>query len=207
MTQLRKTQWLPVLGLLLIAWQWCGCRSSQPVFSEVPGVAPAGVADSASDDRIQVGDLVMINFAQVGAPLPSHEERVKEDGTITLPLLGSVPAAGRTPSELWRDLRHRYRKVGRIIYTPHDHPPPFYVVGEVNQPGPRPYIGKTTVTKAIQAAGDFTDFANKKKVILRRADGRQETVNVLIAVSDPSHDPRVYPGDRIEVPRKWRFGY
>ena len=78
----------------------------------------------------------------------------------------------------------------------------FYVGGEVKQPGRQLYVGETTVTKAIQAAGDFTDFANHKKVKLIRQNGEVVTVNCVKALQDPTSDPAVYPGDQIQVPRR-----
>ena len=78
----------------------------------------------------------------------------------------------------------------------------FYVGGEVKQPGRQLYVGETTVTKAIQAAGDFTDFANRNKVWLIRSNGERIKVNCIKALQDPTLDPPVYPGDQIQVPRR-----
>jgi protein involved in polysaccharide export with SLBB domain len=64
-------------------------------------------------------------------------------------------------------------------------------------------VGKTTVTTAIQAAGDFTEFANKKKVWLTRPGQKPVRVNVIDALKDPAKDLTVFPGDRIDVPRRW----
>ena len=81
----------------------------------------------------------------------------------------------------------------------------YYVGGQVKGPGRQEYIGTITVTKAIQSAGDFTDFAAKTRVELTRADGRKVMVNCNKAAKDPSLDPPVYPGDKINVPlRGWR---
>jgi protein involved in polysaccharide export with SLBB domain len=59
-----------------------------------------------------------------------------------------------------------------------------------------------TVTKAITTAGDFTDFANHKKVWLIRANGQRIKVNCNKAIQDSSQDPLVYPNDQIQVPRR-----
>jgi protein involved in polysaccharide export with SLBB domain len=56
-----------------------------------------------------------------------------------------------------------------------------------------------TVTKAIAAAGDFDDFANRKNVQLIRANGKRSTVNCIKALADPTLDPKVYPNDKIVV--------
>ena len=78
----------------------------------------------------------------------------------------------------------------------------YYVGGEVKRPGAQPYLGKTTVTKAIQSAGDFTDFAKKTKVQVIRADGTTLRVNFNKAIDEPSLDPPIYPGDKLHVPRR-----
>ena len=78
----------------------------------------------------------------------------------------------------------------------------YYVGGQVKQPGRQVYIGETTVTKAIQSAGDFTDFADGRRVKLMRANGEVLEVDCLKLHSP---DPPVYPGDKIDVPqRSWR---
>jgi protein involved in polysaccharide export with SLBB domain len=78
----------------------------------------------------------------------------------------------------------------------------YYVDGEVRTPSRQQYITRITVLKAIASASGFTDFANKKKVRLTRADGRTQIVNCVKALDNPTLDPEVYPGDRIHVPRK-----
>jgi hypothetical protein len=57
------------------------------------------------------------------------------------------------------------------------------------------------VTTAIQAAGDFTQFASHK-VWLTRTDGTRIKVNVDKALRDSTQDPPVFPGDKIEVYRR-----
>jgi protein involved in polysaccharide export with SLBB domain len=60
-----------------------------------------------------------------------------------------------------------------------------------------------TVTKAITTAGDFTDFANHRKVWLIRANGQRIKVNCNKAIQDSSLDPLVYPNDQIQVRRRF----
>ena len=135
-------------------------------------------------------------------PLP-HEELIKEDGTITLPLIGSIQAVGKTAGELQTEIQTSYVpkyyvrltvvvKPGDLIY---------YVRGEVRQPGREIYIGETTVTKAITSAGDFTDFASHN-VKLIRANGEVIKVDVDKALEDPTLDLQIYPGDQVTVPRR-----
>jgi len=78
----------------------------------------------------------------------------------------------------------------------------YTVFGEVRSPGAKPYVGKTTVAQAIQVAGGFTEFANKKTVTLIHFDGRSETVKLGATSPDPDYEPQVFPGCIITVKRR-----
>ena len=139
-------------------------------------------------------------------PPKNHEERIKDDGTITPPDISqaaAVPAAGKTRAELEKDLQERYNKYYRnltlIVQTESRF---FYVDGEVRSPNRHPYAGQMTVTKALAVAGGVTDFAKRTKVQLTRVNGQRITVNYDKALRKPELDPPVYPGDRIYVPRR-----
>ena len=80
----------------------------------------------------------------------------------------------------------------------------YYVGGQVRSPGRQVYLGATTVTKAIQSAGDFTDFAAKRRVELTRGDKRL-LIDCLKAAKDPSLDLPVFPGDKIHVDMRGLF--
>lgn len=136
--------------------------------------------------------------------IPEHSEPIKEDGNITLPYIGAVRAAGRTPGELQNEIRDLYvpKYYVRLTVTVKSQDRVYYVGGEVKQPGRQLYVGETTVTRAIQSAGDFTDFANRGKVWLVRAGGKHIKVNCNKALEDPALDLPVYPGDEIQVPRR-----
>ncbi|MCU0771833.1 MAG: polysaccharide export protein [Verrucomicrobia bacterium] len=160
-------------------------------------------AAGAATDVFRVGDVVSVTFSGTSEAIPAHQERIKEDGTITLFLVKSVKAAGKTPGELQRELQDRYDDYYKtLVVTVASFERFYYVGGEVKRPGAQPYLGETTVTKAIQAAGDFTDFAKKGNVQVIRADGTKLKVNFGKAIDDPSLDPPIYPGDKIHVPRR-----
>jgi protein involved in polysaccharide export with SLBB domain len=176
-------------------------NSSSPLLADMP--AGEDIQANAEVAHFNVGDTVSVIFSGIPDPIEPHEEQIKEDGNITLPLLGSVKALGKTGGELQKDIHDRYVpkyyvrlnvvvKPGDLVY---------YVRGEVKQPGRQLYIGETTVTKAITSASDFTDFAGHK-VTLIRANGERVKVNVDKALENPALDARVYPGDQIYVPRR-----
>src|SRR5262249_10557745 len=155
----------------------------QGKYSDVPGQPNAEVAAKREAmERFQKGDKVSVVFSGIAselAPLP-HMENIKDDGTITLPNLGSVQAAGKTPGELQRDIFNLYFRLFSLSNrnTPVTARERFYFVGgEVKSPNRFVYNGETTVLKAIQTAGDFTVFANTTRVRLTRADGTTIMVN------------------------------
>ena len=77
------------------------------------------------------------------------------------------------------------------------------VGGDVKMPNSYRYSSGLTVTKAIQTAGGFTEFGNRRNVRLRRAHTSKDIiVNVLKALENPEYDFPVYPGDLIFVKRK-----
>jgi protein involved in polysaccharide export with SLBB domain len=190
---------LPLLGLLA-----AGCQATKEdiKFTHVP--EDGEFADGASSEdvgRFAVGDLIRITFSGASFEIPPHEESIKEDGTITLPLIGSVQAAGKTQGELQRNIEDRYVPdyYRRLTATIISDQRVYFVSGQVRQPGRQVYIGATTVLKAITSAGGFTDFADRKRVVLTRADGRRQVVDCNRAARDAAQDPAVFPGDRIEV--------
>lgn len=199
MKQLRN--FALTLGIVLAAFFLNGCHSG-PKFQDVPQSVLLG----AAGDKLHIGDTVTVVFASPDGTqiLPIHTEQIKEDGTITLTLIGSVQAVGKTAGELQRDIHDayvpKYYNNLNVTVTPPSRV--YFVGGEVRTPGPKDYLGQTDIVKAIQAAGDFTDFAKKTKVRVTRADGHTEIVNVNKAIEDPRFDVQIYPGDRIVVPRR-----
>ena len=72
----------------------------------------------------------------------------------------------------------------------------------MRQPSRQIFIGRITVTQAIQSAGDFTDFADQRSVRVIRASGEVDIVDCKAALDDPTKDLTVYPGDNIVVERR-----
>jgi protein involved in polysaccharide export with SLBB domain len=115
-------------------------------------------------------------------------------------------AANKTRGELEREIHDYY--VPSIykqmtVVVRHEPQTRFYSVGgEVKAPGRQVYISAMTVLKAIQSSGDFTDFANKRRVKLIHANGKSQVVNCKKIIKYPNLDLPVYPGDTIVVPRR-----
>jgi polysaccharide export outer membrane protein len=158
----------------------------------------------------RVGDTVVVTLTtgseQGNSEIPDHVEPIKEDGTITLDYIGPVKAAGKTPGQLQNEIHDLYVPKYYVRLTVTVKSPGgdrvYYVGGQVNShAGVLPYLGDTTVTKAIQAAGDFTDFAGHTVTLTRAGGGERIQVNVDRVRAGKEVDPPVYPGDQIDVPR------
>jgi polysaccharide biosynthesis/export protein VpsN len=206
--KLRKLRGvLSLISAFVLLGLFAGCETnSQPVFD--PPDVPANPKPSEPVERVDtlhVGDTVRVvfsNLSPTATPAP-QEEQIKDDGTLTLPSIGSVVAAGKNTGELQAELQKAYEKYYVSMNVTVLAPERYYSVGgQVKNPNRFVYAGGTTVIKAIQAAGDFTDFAKRTKVVLTRANGKSITVNCDKALRDPRLDPPVYAGDSIHVPKR-----
>ncbi len=187
------------LSVCFAALMLAGC--STPTFVEPPD--ESGAVHGPIDIFSQ-GDLVVVSYALPGGmEKKPHEERIKDDGTITPPDIGSVIAAGKTAGQLQDELKEKYDKLFRNLTVTVKAGDRFYHVdGEVRIPGPKPYLGETDVLKAIAAGGGFTEFANKKKIRLIHPNGKTDVINYEKAIEDSGKNLPVYPGDQIYVRRR-----
>jgi protein involved in polysaccharide export with SLBB domain len=205
---------LSACAALLAGMILSGCVSSSttPLFSDNP--SPPGTAASpaspttpvsANAASLSAGETVTVDMTTGSENVqgPTDEYLINENGTITLPLVGAVQAAGKTPGELQNEIHDLYvpKYYVRLTVTLKSQRRVYYVGGEVRAPGAQVYLGQTTVSEAIQAAGDFTNFANHT-VWLTHTDGTRIKVNVDQALRDPAKDLAVFPGDQIFVKRR-----
>ena len=222
--------WGAVCGLFVGALILAGCQTgSNDSFADLPpvppastgtpsvgavsanngsgtaaAVAPRAVATPDSPEIIKIGDVLTVSFLDIPNSPPASGIKVREDGTITLLHNQTFVAAGKTSGDLEREIRVTYvpKYYVNMTVTVLMQNGFYFVDGEVKSPNRYPYAGKTTVLKAIASAGDFTDFANRKKVRLTRTDGHTLIINCYKALEDPSLDVEVYPNDKIHVPRR-----
>jgi protein involved in polysaccharide export with SLBB domain len=181
-------------------------KDSGAITSEVKSAAPQSGGFNSTDEVIQSGDEVYITFADTISPIPPVQGKIRDDGTITVIYNQNFHAAGKAAGQLAKEIRDFYVPkyfVNLTVTVSHTPNMRFYYVdGEVRAPSRQVYIGRTSVLKAIASCGGFTDFANKKKVKLTRANGRKEIVNCVKALDDDKLDLQVFPNDKIVVPRK-----
>ena len=146
-----------------------------------------------------------VTFADLPAPgmLP-HSERIRDDGRITLPLNVSVMAAGRNAGQLQEDIRNAYvpQYFVRLTVTIKTEERFYFVGGEVRNANRQLFSGEMSVLKAIDTAGGFNDFANRKNIELTRANGEKHKINWYKAVKEPKLDLPVFPNDQVIVHKK-----
>jgi protein involved in polysaccharide export with SLBB domain len=157
---------------------------------------------SASTTQLRPGDS--LNIAVQGVPdATTHAIQIDEQGLISLPFIGAVTGAGSTTAELSQRIRETY--VTKKIYTMVDVSVSvteryIYVGGEVQRPGRIVWTPDLTAAKAIQSAGGFTLYAKETAISLIREQSAY-AIDVKLAQRDPSQDPRLLPGDSLQVPR------
>ena len=195
-----------LLIAMLFALTAAGCvQTIRPAAVEPVAVPPpvlvAETPVPASSDapyRLGSGDkLRVVVFGQDGL---TNTYSVDANGAITMPLIGAVPAGGRTTAELSRAIAARLRQ--GYIREPHvaveiETYRPFFILGEVTNPGQYAFVANMTVETAVAIAGGFTPRAYKSTANLTRGiDG------VLTRSKVPMVFP-VQPGDTIRVSERW----
>jgi polysaccharide export outer membrane protein len=158
---------------------------------------PAPVAHDAAY-RLDAGDkLRVVVYGQEGL---TNTYAIDAAGSITMPLIGSVPARGRTPatlaSEISAKLRNGYIREPSVAVEIESYRP-FFILGEVQAPGQYPYVPNMSVESAVAIAGGFSPRALRDRVTLTHTDnsGSMRTVVPL--------GTAVSPGDTVQVGDRW----
>ena len=154
--------------------------------------------DTRDEYRLGAGDRTRVNV--FGHEDLSGEFAIDGAGRMSLPLIGVVEANGLTTKELAalivERLKPDYLRNPRVSVDVVEYRP-FYIIGEVRNPGSYPFVSNMTVVNAIAVAGGYTYRASKKKMTVIRADDPQKTRQRV------TEDARIYPGDVIEVPERF----
>lgn len=179
--------------------------------------APPPVAHDQDDDKasyiIGAGDQLQV-FVWRNPDLTTSV-RVRPDGRISVPLIPDLPVAGKTPSDVAKDIE---AKLGEYVKSPNvtvmvaDFVGPLdqmvRVVGEAGKPQAIPYRRGLTVLDVIISVGGLTEFAaGNRTTVARRIDGKQEAFRVrlddLLKDGDISANVEMAPGDIIIIPQSW----
>lgn len=157
--------------------------------------AAGSAAGDAGDYRLGTGDAVRVTV--FGHEDLSGEFEVAGSGRVSLPLVGEVQAGGLTVRQLERAivevLQPDYLKNPRVAVEVLNYRP-FYILGEVNQPGSYAYVNGMRVINAVALAGGFTYRADEDDLWITRAGGTREKA---------SQTTIVRPGDVVEVPERF----
>ena len=201
-----KLTLVPLTVMLALA---AGSLAAQNGTNE-PAARSAAAANAeanatAADYRLVPGDKLRIEVYK--DPQISQTLQIRPDGKITLPLVGDVAAAGRTPVALRDSITTSLKEyitnpVVTVIVVEFE-PQSVSVMGEVERPGPVPIKGKLSVLEALAVAGGFKDFANTKNITIRRptASGVQIIrFNYRDAVKGEGKPLYLQPGDLVIVP-------
>jgi polysaccharide export outer membrane protein len=164
----------------------------------VEPVAIVAPAPPAGGYRLDSGDkLRVVVFGQEGL---SNSYTVDPSGSITMPLIGAVPARGSTTAGLQQAIASRLKQ--GFIREPHvavevEAYRPFFILGEVTLPGQYPYVANMTVETAVAIAGGYTPRAFKHQVEISR------TIDGVIARTKVPPSYPVRPGDTIVISERW----
>jgi polysaccharide export outer membrane protein len=174
-----------------------------------PAVRATNAAAPPATDAYVIGAGDVLQVFVWKEPDLTRDVTVRLDGRITLPLLGDVVAAGRTPPELSAELG---KQLARFVDAPmvtlgvaQATSARVYVLGQVAQPGTFPLTGRTTVLQALALAGGLREFVKPDRIlVIREEPGLRAPLIVnykrLEAGSDITQNIVLKAGDTILVP-------
>jgi polysaccharide biosynthesis/export protein len=148
--------------------------------------------------RLDAGDkLRVVVYGQEGL---TNTYAIDAGGSITMPLIGSVPARGRTPaglaSEITAKLRNGFIREPSVAVEIEAYRP-FFILGEVAAPGQYPYVPNMSVESAVAIAGGFSPRALRDRVTLTHSDASGPARMVVPLGTALS------PGDTVLVGERW----
>jgi protein involved in polysaccharide export with SLBB domain len=188
-------KYLRLAIVLLTGLQVTGCYTDYgPVEVETRPISLAGVAT-----HLQAGNKLKVTIYGEDALTGPYD--VNPGGYVSMPLVGAIRAAGRTRSELERDIANKYRS-GGFLQDPNvtvavvDFQP-FYVLGEAEKPGEYPFRSGLNVHSAVAMAGGFTYRASRTAVLIRHI-GEQVWREYPLTEPVP-----IAPGDLIRIPERY----
>src|SRR5512135_277715 len=195
-----------ILGLLLTGLI-AGCATT-------PAYPPAPVSLSNVDYNYHIGLTDVVNVIVWRNPELSMSVPVRPDGMITTPLIDDLPALGKTPTQLERDMEKALTKYIRdpvvtVIVTGFQGPADeaIRVIGEAAKPQVMAYRKDMTFLDVMIATGGLTDFADGNAArIFRVADGGKlysVRLNDLLKRGDITANVPMRPGDILIIPQSW----
>jgi protein involved in polysaccharide export with SLBB domain len=176
----------------------CAAACGGNPYNSAPMLASPLPAALAKPGDFQLGSGDKLRVTVFGADQLSGDYEVDLAGTLSLPLVGIVPATGKTLDQVKAEIADSLRakrlmndpQVSVVLVSAR----PFYILGEVQKPGEYPYQGGLDIVSAIATAGGFTYRAKQDYVFVRRA-GQRDEMQVPLSSALP-----IGPGDVVRVP-------
>ncbi len=207
-----KYKFVNNLVLILVAVTVTACGSSRPRY-DAADVSETSAAAQSSEYSIGPGDTLQI-FVWDHVDL-STGVQVRPDGKISTPLVEDLQAAGRTPTQLARDIETVLREYVRTPVVTvimqgfvGEGAQQIRVVGQAVAPMALQYKQSMTILDVMIAVGGLSEFAagNKAKVVRKTADGEVEIrvrLNDLLNDGDTSQNIKMMPGDVLIIPQSF----
>ena len=200
-----------VLLVIAAALAAAGCAST-PSLPPAPSKATAAAGTPAYSYVIGPGDTLAVNVWR--HPELSVTVPVRPDGKVTLPLVEDMPASGRSPTDLGKDIEDRLRKYVRepsvtvqVTNFVGNSGEQVRVVGQAAKPAAIPYKQGMTLLDVMIQVGGITEFASgNRAVLIRQTEGnRQYSIRLrdLLKGGDVTANVELQPGDVIMIPQSW----
>jgi polysaccharide biosynthesis/export protein VpsN len=194
-------------GLILAVGLVASCSGSPPpaVPTATIGAAAPAVTATENGGEASVAGYQLGPGDQVRVTVFRHEDlsgefEIDGEGFFALPLVGEIMTAGLTARQLENEIEIRLQSGGYLVdpqvsievlnYRP------FYIIGEVNNPGSYQYVNGMTVINAVALAGGFSYRADQDDIMISRGGSTGPQIEAL-------PDTAVLPGDIIEVPERF----
>jgi polysaccharide biosynthesis/export protein len=198
----------------------CSSGSSPPPAAPVqaertPDNAAPGATTPMDQYVIGSGDTLSV-FVYRNPDLSEGGVSVRPDGRISVPLIEDITAAGKTPTQLAREIEGRLKKyvqdpnvtvIVRSFIGPFDRQ--IKVIGEATEPAAIPYRDHMTLLDVMIATKGLTKYAagNRAEIVRRDPDGKEATIRVrlsdLIKDGDITQNIEMQPGDTLIIPQSW----
>jgi polysaccharide export outer membrane protein len=168
---------------------------------------PALLTRAGAEEGTPIGGGDLLQVTVFGASDYNHDVRVANDGSVSLPFIGTVHVAGITVREMATDLQTRLSQGGYFnnpqvnVFVKEYATQGVTVLGEVQKPGVYPLLGVRTLFDAISAAQGTTQIAGDKVSIIHRDRPQHPEIVKLSydAKDSPQSNVRVLPGDTVVV--------
>jgi polysaccharide export outer membrane protein len=187
---------LAVLALVLFA----GCQGPKASMKPDQLVRQPPVS-------LNAGDVIKITFP--AAPELNQSQKIGTDGAVSLPLVGEVHAAGKSPGQLQSELANLYKpqlQDNEVLVTLESRAIPVVISGAVQRPGKIVFERPATVLEAIMEAGGFTPEADLKRVSVIRIVKGEHLTQIYdlrrLLRGTPTNAVYVTGGDVIYVPER-----